>query len=823
MQSFSLDKATEILENEGREAQLAYCMQYADGDQKDPDALACLGQFYHNAEEPDRNLEKAEKFYREAALGGSKIGKDWLFELGCQYMYVTVSDDGKSIALEEEIKFPLDLKKAENILTLCDQFEDARLSYFIPQLFVWLGNYYRYGWNDIEKDSNKAQELFKLVADSEDKEIQLQYANYMADTGNDAEAYKYYYHLSENQKYVPAIIRLSEFVADTRDFWAQLSFKCLRKTPLPLLLGFFLILMGSINNAAVAGILAVQLPAWVNDVSRILLLVGESVFAGTYLYVMISIYRSATKEIQKKVLLAELYLLATFLIMWFLPEVLVKAGVDSHHSESISFILTIIVVIIAYVLLYIKGQKRSFAWIQKASDTGDVRGIYELAVRYYLGIGVKKDEDKGVSLYKLAAQKGSNKAKVELGHAYRFGRGVEKDWERSYSLYLEAANAGSANAQYMVGYCLEHGIGVPVDIEMKQAQSWYQKGKENGSTLAANRLNKPLKPSIQDNIKRRTPSYSEAKMENEKLRIELRFTQKERDDAKQALADEKENNKRLTEKIEKKIDAGFTQVTTALNDLSKQLETANQELKNAVKENSEALLDKFSEYCKIAQAATIEKATASEDYRKQAEHVLEGKFGDTWRKLDKESQISLISARTLLAMLKGNQPKGAFDYSGIAICASSALENELIKHFFNEFIRVLRKEGIPEYKWPKKLIEKKKDFTLGDFRYLIDNSKEESDGIESRNKCLQEILVSNHFHSDQPNRDLIRPLSGQSKSFVKQCDYIRSEYRNPSAHAETVDEAKALSCCKWIMGRYDAEEKLNSTESVLILLFELLK
>lgn len=832
MQSFSLDKATEILENEGREAQFAYCMQYADGDQKNPDALACLGQFYHNAEEPERDLEKAEAYYREAALVGSKVGQALLFMLGCQYMYVnvSVSDNKTHISLEEEMDFPLDLNKAECILKLYDTADQNEYSWAIPYLYLWLGGYYRDGWNGIERDRKKALELVRPVADSQDKDIQLAYADYMFNCGEDTEAYKSYQR-SANQGYAPAMLKLAEFVKTSRCFFSQLSFKCLRKAHLPFLLGFILMLIGSINNTtlarvvsnpdtiftdvALAAISAIQLPDWVDNVNKILLPIGYTLIFGTILYVLISIYRSAAKEIRKHVLFAELYLLVSIHLTSFLSSILEKAGFLSQYTADISIVIYCgITLAIMFTSFYRRGAKLSFEWIQKAAATGDIKGINKLAERYFYGIGVKKNREKAVSLYKLASSKGSTKAKLELGHAHRFGRGVQKDYDKAYQYYMEVAEAGNANGQYMVGYCYENAIGVLHNMD--EAVAWYRRGKANGCRLAHKRLNRPLKPSLWDHIKRRTPSYSER--ENELLRKE---------NAK------KDETIRI---LHEQIITGMDSLKKSIDTLSAKLETTWLEMKElveaeskAINENidnaSEALLKKFTEYCTIIQEETENKARdeSNEHLYAEAEGALKSKFGSTWAKLDYDSRIALISSRVLLAMVKGSEMRSMFDYSGIAISASSALENELIEHFYQRSRRILDAGKIPYKNWPACI--KKNHFALGDFLHFIVGDKDDGPkAYENRDMCLREIIKPQYIDPQKPVIDcIVSPISGQKSSFYDQCDDIRLKYRNPAAHAETVSKAKALSCCERIMGQYDAENQLDSTESVLILLFELIK
>ncbi len=57
----------------------------------------------------------------------------------------------------------------------------------------------------------------------------------------------------------------------------------------------------------------------------------------------------------------------------------------------------------------------------------DAEAKYELGIRYMVGIGVARDEEKGFVLLKQAAEAGHAKAQIELGAHYLMGIGVAKD------------------------------------------------------------------------------------------------------------------------------------------------------------------------------------------------------------------------------------------------------------------------------------------------------------------------------------------------------------------------------------------------------------
>lgn len=69
--------------------------------------------------------------------------------------------------------------------------------------------------------------------------------------------------------------------------------------------------------------------------------------------------------------------------------------------------------------------------MRKAAAGGDDYAINALGYNYWKGIGVEKDVEKAVALYRKAARKKNEHAALNLALCYRDGDGVEKDLRES--------------------------------------------------------------------------------------------------------------------------------------------------------------------------------------------------------------------------------------------------------------------------------------------------------------------------------------------------------------------------------------------------------
>lgn len=206
-------------------------------------------------------------------------------------------------------------------------------------------------------------------------------------------------------------------------------------------------------------------------------------------------------------------------------------------------------------------------------------------------------------------------------------------------------------------------------------------------------------------------------------------------------------------------------------------------------------------------------------------------FGSTWEKLLPSTQTSLISAGVLWASCAGIEDQN-FDYSGICITTTCALEAAIKSVFFTGFQKyMIEKYGHPSnicgtevYTiWPDILLDTKygtfkkmvKDgiapkiglgnsFTMGTLPHLFYNKN--SSVVRNRmNEYLCTILKKSDADLEKywAVNAFDRMIAGErvEDSFVSRCEQIRVAYRNPAAHSGVVQRRTALACSSEIVGR----------------------
>ncbi len=87
-----------------------------------------------------------------------------------------------------------------------------------------------------------------------------------------------------------------------------------------------------------------------------------------------------------------------------------------------------------------------FLKFRKAAEQGDAGAQFNLALCYYLGLGVDKDPKAAAAWCRKAAEQGYAVAQFNLGLHYDHGQGVEKDPKAAAAWYRKAAEQGNAKA-----------------------------------------------------------------------------------------------------------------------------------------------------------------------------------------------------------------------------------------------------------------------------------------------------------------------------------------------------------------------------------------
>lgn len=113
-----------------------------------------------------------------------------------------------------------------------------------------------------------------------------------------------------------------------------------------------------------------------------------------------------------------------------------------------------------------KDLNKAVELFKAADQQGNVKAKYNLALMYLLGKGVTKDEDKGLELLTAAAKRGYDKACYVLGRMYLSGTKVEIDEAKATEFIQKAADKGNKDALYILGDMYSKGIGVEQDFLM---------------------------------------------------------------------------------------------------------------------------------------------------------------------------------------------------------------------------------------------------------------------------------------------------------------------------------------------------------------------
>ncbi|MEO0438970.1 MAG: hypothetical protein AAF098_18950 [Pseudomonadota bacterium] len=114
------------------------------------------------------------------------------------------------------------------------------------------------------------------------------------------------------------------------------------------------------------------------------------------------------------------------------------------------------------------------------------RYAYALGYLYSSGIGVAKNQERAVELYRSAANEGYAAAQYNLASLSWVGEGMPKNEEMAFNLHLSAANQGHLSAMSWVGRAYRFGWGV--EASSADAVEWLRRASSSGSGVAAYHL-----------------------------------------------------------------------------------------------------------------------------------------------------------------------------------------------------------------------------------------------------------------------------------------------------------------------------------------------
>lgn len=105
------------------------------------------------------------------------------------------------------------------------------------------------------------------------------------------------------------------------------------------------------------------------------------------------------------------------------------------------------------------------------ADEGDVRAQSLLALIYYRGHGVPRDDIVAAKWFRRAADQGDGVAQFHLGLMHFEGKGVPKDYAEAAKWYRLAADRGNPEAQYNLGVI--YASGEARETDSVSAYMWF--------------------------------------------------------------------------------------------------------------------------------------------------------------------------------------------------------------------------------------------------------------------------------------------------------------------------------------------------------------
>jgi len=135
---------------------------------------------------------------------------------------------------------------------------------------------------------------------------------------------------------------------------------------------------------------------------------------------------------------------------------------------------------------FLKDEAKAFFYYEKAANSGDLDGLYNVALCYDCGIGVPVDYTKSVQYLKIVCERGLDDAQYKLAWQYEKAHGVEKDLDVAFELLQKSADQGHVYSQYNLGVFYRQGFGTAADP--KKAIEYYLKAASQGHSQAQNNL-----------------------------------------------------------------------------------------------------------------------------------------------------------------------------------------------------------------------------------------------------------------------------------------------------------------------------------------------
>ena len=225
----------------------------------------------------------------------------------------------------------------------------------------------------------------------------------------------------------------------------------------------------------------------------------------------------------------------------------------------------------------------------------------------------------------------------------------------------------------------------------------------------------------------------------------------------------------------------------------------------------ERLVQAYMNTCVDRIVTDIDSKYSSNTYDAEKEKLKSSLGESAWNKLSAESQNFLISAKVTYNYLVNI--KSAIDYSGVCLLVTKALEVEMKRRFYSDYMIFLKEKypGKKNYnKFPTALLSKEKkpirakEFTLGRVAFTLcakHGTHDREDEIKSSKERLVEFAKAKLL-TDMSDEEILDTLA----EYGEEMAIITNEYRNKAAHTNELKRVNAEMCFDMVL---DVEKLLK--------------
>lgn len=248
------------------------------------------------------------------------------------------------------------------------------------------------------------------------------------------------------------------------------------------------------------------------------------------------------------------------------------------------------------------------------------------------------------------------------------------------------------------------------------------------------------------------------------------------------------------------------------------IQTIRDSLKNDFESDDEASKEQAQKHLQDAIAESISSTLKKSVYKTDMNYYEEGLIGnlteDVWNRLDDNSKTYLITAKSTYEVMIKMENADNYDYSGVCLLVTKALEVEVAKRFFYSYKDYLTQEFPSVLDWPyclrqwdhgritDKVIDDE-EFTLGSVvpvigRYRIYDEDGHIKQFGIKNDKEYEMFLKYAQKRLYKTSDKNKVLE-EIKRDYQFIENVRLKYRNPAAHRDGLTKVSAQTCLQYVI------------------------